>query len=445
MQRQEAVVVESRRLLSRAPLNRFLVLVLLAAFIAAVYSAIVFGLGAIFGARTPNTGLSVVATSVVALTFGRVRRRAQRLANRITFGEHAMPEEVLARFSEEVVASYAPEEVLPRMARAVAEGTGASNAEVWVRVEDTLLFAADWPATARRRRPRVSLGGSSLPTFSGADRVVAVRHHDDLLGAITIAKRHGEQVTPAEEKLLDDVASQAGIVLRNVRLTADLAARLEEFEGTAAELRASRQRIVETQDAERRRIERDIHDGAQQHLVALAVKLRMARTFAERDPARSQDGLKEVRALVASALDNLRDLARGIYPPVLAESGVAAALRAQAKAFGAKAKVTARDFGRLDPALEAALYFCCLEAMQNAAKHGARTIKVQLERKDERLDLNVTDDGPGFDPATAKRGSGLQNMVDRIAAVGGSLTIRSTPGAGTTIAGTVPAGTRERR
>ena len=445
MQREEAASVEPSRLFSRDLLNKVLVVGTLAAFIAVVYAVLVFGIAAVFDARTPNTGLSVLATSVVALTFTRVRRRAQRVANRITYGERAMPDEVLARFSEEVAASYAPEEALPRMARAVAEGTGASSAEVWVRIDDALLFAADWPETVRRRRPRVSLGGSSLPSFSGCDRVVAVRHHEDLLGAITIAKRPGEPVTASEDKLLADIASQAGLVLRNVRLTADLAARLEEIEGTAAELRASRQRIVETQDAERRRMERDIHDGAQQHLVALAVKLRMARTYTERDPSRAGPALADVRELIEGALANLRNLSQGIYPPVLAERGVVAALRAQAKPAGMKTTVSSRGVERLDPAIEAAIYFCCLEAVQNAAKHGARNTSVKLELAGRQLRFTVTDDGPGFDPATAVRGSGLHNMEDRIAAVGGRFEIRSSPGAGSMITGSVPAGPKERR
>ncbi len=443
MQREEAVSTKAARGLSgRDAANRVLVFVLLAGFLSAVYAAVVFGLAAVFDARTPNTGLSVLATSIAALTFARVRRRAQRLANRVTFGERATPEDVLARFTEQVTTSYAPDEALPRMARVVAEGTGAARAEVWVRVEDALLQAAEWPPGERRPRSRVPLGGSSLPGFSGADRVVAVRHHDEVLGAITIAKRAAEHVTASEEKLLADLASQAGLVLRNVRLTADLAARLEDIENTAAELRASRQRIVETQDAERRRLERDIHDGAQQHLVALAVKLRMARTAADRGPAKSTPMLGDVRALIGQALDNLRDLARGIYPPILVERGVAPALRAQAKRAGLKTTVSSRGVGCFDPATEAAVYFSCLEAVQNAAKHGATRVAIALQHAGTELTFSVTDDGPGFDADRVVRGSGRQNMDDRVAAAGGRLFIRSTPGSGTMIAGSVPA--RER-
>jgi signal transduction histidine kinase len=438
MQREGAVSLERTRPGGRELLNRVLVFGALAAFIAAVYSAIALGLAAAFNAETPNAALSVLATSVVAITFGRFRRRAQRFANRITYGERAMPEEVLARFSEEVATSYVPGEALPRIARAVADGTGATRAEVWVRVDDGMLFAAGWPPAESRRRARVPLGGSSLPAFSGADRVAAVRHQDELLGAVTIAKRAGEHVTSSEEKLLDDLATQAGPVLRNVRLTADLAARLEEIEGTAAELRASRQRIVAAQDAERRRLERDIHDGAQQHLVALAVKLRMARTFAERDPERAAPALADVQSLIGGALETLRDLSRGIYPPALTEKGVAAALRAQGRVGGTRVSVACEGVARLDATLEAAIYFCCLEAIQNAAKHGAAKCSVRIERANGTVAFSVTDDGPGFDPRTAQRGSGLQNMADRIAAAGGRFAIESTPGAGTTIKGALP-------
>ena len=443
MQREQAVPAgKARNQSARDLVNRIVVFLLLAGFLGAVYAVVVFGVAAVFDARTPNTALSVLATSVAALAFGRARRLAQRLANRITFGERAMPEEVLARFTEQVATSYAPDEALPRMARVVAEGTGAARAEVWVRVEEALLAAAAWPPTDRGPRARVPLGGASLPAFSGADLVVAVRHHDELLGAITIAKRSGELVTASEEKLLADLASQAGLVLRNVRLTADLAARLEEIENTAAELRASRQRIVETQDAERRRLERDIHDGAQQHLVALAVKLRMARTVAERDPANKGPMLADVRTLIGQALDNLRDLARGIYPPVLTERGVVPALRAQSKRTGLNMTVSARGVGRFDPATEAAVYFCCLEAVQNAAKHGATSVAIALQHAGTELTFSVTDDGPGFDAGRVTPGSGLQNMADRAATAGGRLIIRSTPGTGTMIAGSVPA--RER-
>jgi signal transduction histidine kinase len=406
-------------------------------FIGAIYAAVVVGLGALLDAQPPNTALSVLAMTIVALTFGGARRRAQRLAARFLHGERATPYEVLAGLSERAAQSYAPEEVLPRMAELVAAGTGAVRVDVWLRVERELLLGASWPTVSLPRR-RLRLPAEGLPSFPGADRAVAVRDRDELLGAIALAKRPGEHPTPTEERLLDDVASQAGLVLRNVRLTAELSARLEELQATTAELRASRRRIVETQDSERRRLERDIHDGAQQHLVALAVKLRMTRTSLEKDPARTRTMIGELRSLTDAALENLRDLTRGIYPPVLAEEGLLAALKAHAKRAAMQISVSG-NIGRFDPATETAVYFCCLEAIQNAAKHaGSGRVRIRLERDGEEIAFTVSDEGAGFDPATAKRGSGLQNMEDRLSVAGGRLEITSSPGEGTVVTGWVP-------
>src|SRR5439155_1944710 len=223
-------------------------------------------------------------------------------------------------------------------------------ASVWIRSDGQLVPSATWPAEAQPMPPEQ------------ADRVAAVRHQGEELGELGVQKRPGEPVTPVEEKLLTDLAAQAGQVLRNVRLTADLQARLEQISQQAAELRESRQRIVAAQDAERRRLERNIHDGAQQHLVALAVKLRLAATLAKRDPEKARRSIMELKAQTAEALQTLRDLAQGIYPPGLHERGLLDALSAHAE-------VTADGVTRYDPDVEAAVYFCCLEALQNAAKH----------------------------------------------------------------------------
>lgn len=419
---------------------RVAVVASLVVFIGAVYAVVVVGLGSLLETDTPNSALSAVAMTIVALTFGGARQRANRLAARLLHGQRATPYEVLAGLSERAAQSYAPEEVLPRMAELVAAGTGAVRVEVWLRVDRELLLGASWPQAPAARRGRLRLPVVGLPSFPGADRAVAVIDRDDLLGAIAVAKRAGEQPTETEERLLADVASQAGLALRNVRLTAELSARLDELQATTSELRASRRRIVEAQDSERRRLERDIHDGAQQHLVALAVKLRMARTFAERDPKRTRTMIGEVRTLTDAALENLRDLTRGIYPQVLAAEGVQAALRSNVGRAAVPISVSGRGVRRFDPAAEIAIYFCCLEAIQNAAKHAeARSVRVRLERLGSEIVFTVVDDGAGFDPSKAQRGSGLQNMEDRLAVVGGRLEVTSSPGAGTTVIGRVPA------
>jgi signal transduction histidine kinase len=237
----------------------------------------------------------------------------------------------------------------------------------------------------------------------------------------------GEGVASATDKLLQDVASQAGLVLRNVRLI--------------EELRASRQRLVAAQDEERRRLERDIHDGAQQQLVALAVRLRLAETMTERDPAKARELLGGIRGAAQEALDDLRDLARGIYPPLLADKGLPAAIEAQARKSVVPVVVDTDGVGRYPQEAEAAAYFCILEALQNAAKYaGASRVLVGLRAEDGVLRFTVEDDGPGFDPQATPRGSGLQNMTDRVEALGGSLQVRSAPGEGTTVIGLIPTG-----
>jgi signal transduction histidine kinase len=228
------------------------------------------------------------------------------------------------------------------------------------------------------------------------------------------------------------MASQAGLVLRNAQLTAELQGRIQQ-------LRESRQRIVTAQDAERRRLERNIHDGAQQHLVALSMKLRLAQDLAATDPAKAQELLKELQADTGEALQTLRDLARGIYPPVLADKGLVQALEAHARRCPVEVTIRGGGVGRHGGDVEAAVYFCCLEAIQNAIKHsGIGPIDVALDRSGGNLEFRVRDPGPGFDPAVAADGAGLQNMHDRVAALGGTLEIATAPGSGTSVVGRIP-------
>jgi signal transduction histidine kinase len=271
-----------------------------------------------------------------------------------------------------------------------------------------------------------------LPAFPDASKVAAVRHRDELLGVLTVRKPPNDPLTVAEDKLVNDLAAQAGLVLRNVRLTEELRANLEQ-------LRASRQRLVTAQDGERRRIERNIHDGAQQQLVALAVQAKMAESLAGTDPARERELLRGMQQGLHDALADLRDLARGIYPPLLADQGLVAALEAQARRSTVPVEVEAEGIGRYAQEAEGAVYFCVLEALQNVAKYAAASrVTVRFEESADELHFTVDDDGRGFDPAATGYGSGLQGMADRMAAVGGELIVRSKPGAGTTIVGTLP-------
>jgi signal transduction histidine kinase len=271
-----------------------------------------------------------------------------------------------------------------------------------------------------------------LPDIADASKIAAVRHRDELLGALTVTKPTNDPLTLAEGKLVDDLAAQAGLVLRNVRLTEELRANLEE-------LRASRQRLVTAQDGERRRIERNIHDGAQQQLVALAVQARMAENLAGTDPDHERELLHQVQQGIQSALEDLRDLARGIYPPLLADQGLGAALVAQARRSPVQVTVEAEGVGRYPQEAEAAVYFCVLEALQNVAKYAdASRATVRLRATVDELRFEIQDDGRGFDPAATGYGTGVQGMADRLAALGGELRMLSEPGSGTIVIGTLP-------
>jgi signal transduction histidine kinase len=405
----------------------------LAAFITAVYLSVVVGIGALIGRG--SSFLTMIAAVLVAVSFQPVRDRVRRLANRLVYGNRATPYEVLSDFSGSMSGAYAEEDLLPRMARVVAEGTGAELAQVWLRLGDELRVGASWPPTPEVHRLRLTDG--ELPSIEGMHAAYPVRYEGDLLGALAVAKPRGEPLTPTEASLVADLASQAGLVMRNVRLTEELRARLED-------LRASRQRLVSAQDEERRRLERNLHDGAQQQLVALQVKLNLLGQFARKDPDRTEELARQLVSETASALDDLRDLARGIYPPLLANRGLVAALEAQARKAPMPVEIEAGSVGRYSQEAEAAVYFCTLEALQNVAKYAnsSRAV-VRLRGRDGLLSFEVQDDGTGFDAASTRPGAGLTNMRDRLEALGGRLEIRAVTGTGTTVVGSVPARLRE--
>jgi len=377
----------------------------------------------------------------VALLFQPVRQRAQRIANRLVYGERASPYQVLADLAEDMGGQLDAGLVLDRMAAVLAGATGAVQVGVWICVGGELRPQVIWPRTVDGGGPAgpVPLAAPAdgrdtgeLPDLGPVSRAVAVRHSGELLGALTIVKPPSEPVSAAEDKLLAQLASQAGLVLRNARLTAELQATIDD-------LRASRRRLVQAQDAERQRIERNLHDGAQQQLIALRIQLGLLDAVAD-DPAGVREAAGQLRTGLAAALEDLRALARGIYPPLLADQGLGAAIAAQARRAALPVTVSADGVGRYPRETEAAVYFCVLEALQNTAKYaGATTASVVLADGGGQLEFTVTDDGAGFDVAVATHGTGLQGMTDRLAAVGGTLHIDSAPGQGTSVTGRLPA------
>jgi signal transduction histidine kinase len=394
---------------------------LLAAAITVIYVAIVVVVGAFVGA---TEGLSLIATAIVAIAFQPMRDKVARVANRLVYGKRATPYEVLSDFSERLGA-LASEDIFARMARLLADGTGALEVVVWLRVGGELRPAAISPEEAPMPPPLALLGGGRLPEFPNVTAVAAVRH-PDVLGALTILKPPKEPITPAEQRLVDDLAAQAGLIFRNFQLIEDL--------------RSSRQRLVTAQDEERRRLERNLHDGAQQQLVALSVRLKLARNLAQTDVGKADEVMEKLEGDVQQALADLRDLAHGIYPPVLADRGLVEALRSQIARSPIDVRLEPGDIGRYAQEIEAAVYFCVLEALQNVSKY-AQASDVVVRLREDRGDLAfaVEDDGKGFDARTTRRGAGLQNMEDRLSALGGSLEVRSRPGEGTVVEGWIPA------
>jgi signal transduction histidine kinase len=391
---------------------------IVAAAVLAVAPLLLFGLGG-----SVETMPVIVLAVLLAVGFGLVRSRARRLADRIVYGKRATPYEVLTTFSGHVGETYSIDDVLPRMARVLASGTGATSTGVWLRVDGELRREAAWPSDEHGvSRP---MRGDTLPPFE-TEAVFEVRDQGELLGALTVEMPASDPMEPTKEKLVRDLASQAGLVLRNAHLIEDL--------------RASRQRLVAAQDEERRRIERNIHDGAQQQLVALAVQLRLAEQLAGKDPEKERRLLVSLQAAAGDALEDLRDLARGIYPPLLADKGLVAALESQARKAPLPVNVEPEGIGRYAQEVESTVYFCCLEALNNVAKYAdADRVDLRLSHADGILRFEVRDDGRGFDADTAAHGTGLQGMADRLDAIGGTLDVRSQPGHGTTVTGQIPA------
>jgi signal transduction histidine kinase len=236
-------------------------------------------------------------------------------------------------------------------------------------------------------------------------------------------------------------AQRAELAVHNAQLDSALQESLDGLRRQAAELRASRARIVAAADSERRRIERNLHDGAQQRLTALAIKLRLVSELAGQDGALATN-LEELSGEVKDAARELRDLAHGIYPPLLAERGLPAALAAAASRSTLPTTVDAAPLGRYPAEIEATVYFCCLEAIQNACKHAGEEATLALHLREEAgmLTFEVVDDGKGFDAQARGLGAGFLNMADRLGALGGSLQVESAPQRGTTVSGTIPAG-----
>ncbi|CAN5588353.1 hypothetical protein BH23ACT3_BH23ACT3_15730 [soil metagenome] len=435
----------------------------LVGLVVGIYLVVVIGLGRVPGeAERPILVSSMVAAALSALLAVWARDRLEELANERIYGEQKSPDEALRTFAGRMTRAVPMDELLLQLAESLKKSMHLAAAEVWTGTGGTLDRVVSVP---HREERRVTLKDEELLVMARAHvqgnawlqvwahslladreegrlvRVAAMAHGSELLGLL-VAERTADSVafTDEESRVLTELARQVGMALHNVSLDTALQASLAELQHRNAELQASRLRIVTAADESRRQIERNLHDGAQQHLVALAVKVGLVKQLLSAEPETAGTLLDQLRGDVQATLTELRELAHGIYPPLLRDRGLPEALRTAAYRAVLPTEVVSLDVGRYASEVEAAVYFCCLEALQNAGKYGGDGAEVTITVSEiaDELRFEVADDGAGFDPAVVAMGRGFENMRDRLGAIGGDLDLSSTPGSGSLVAGRIP-------
>jgi signal transduction histidine kinase len=421
---------------------------------------------AAFG-RKPNGSerslllLSMLAAGGAAIAYQPARSWLTERANRLVYGERFSPDEALRTWGSRLTRAIPLDELLLQLVETLRKSMQLRSGQIWTGANGRYEVAAMVPhrqvgafMVGDKEQAVVSRAGVSggtwldiwlpglvTPAASASTRVAPIAHAGALLGMIVCERApDSSPFTEEDDRVLTELARQVALALHNVQLDTALQASLDELRQTNDELRASRSRIVAAGDSERRKLERNLHDGAQQHLVALAVKLRLAKDAVVDDPADAEAMIDEIRGDLQGAIAELRALAHGIFPPLLISGGLAEALPAAA---GRAALPTSTDIsiGRHDQEVEAAVYFCCMEALQNAGKHAGAdaTAVVRVWEDDAAVHWEVADDGAGFDLASsAGAGHGFVNIRDRMGAFGGTMEVVTAFGAGTTIRGHVP-------
>jgi signal transduction histidine kinase len=447
--------------------------------IAVAYVATATGLGILASLNLPDwAGMLLVAAA--ALAFQPVQRRLERLADRWVFGRRLDGYQVITRFGTLLESSPGPADLLPRLAAAIREGLALR----WVRVrlDRDLAGSGGLPGLGGRAGPRdvngpadligsadligtadligsadligradligpadqvgpVAAAGIGLADAADPAHVIPLVQAGLVLGRIECGPRHDGPLLDEDRRLLAHLAAQAATAVSNVRLNAELGDRLAVIERQAAELTASRARLVKSTDDERRRIQRDLHDGPQQDLVVLSANLALARERLRRADPRADGTLAGVQADLGGLLARLREFAHAIHPPVLADQGLLEAIGAQASRLPLEVVVEADPElrgVRYPEQIETAAWYVVAEAMTNAVKHAAAArLCIRLTQQAGLLAVEVSDDGCGFAPG-APRGLGLTGLADRMAIVHGTLCVDSGPGQGTRLRAEIP-------
>jgi signal transduction histidine kinase len=368
---------------------------------------------------TPSPALSVLAAAMVAFAAAPTRRFVRRLVHRIVYGGPASPVELVRQLSMRVARGRDPVELLGEVAGLIQTGTGADSVVIWLRLNRGWVAAAGSPGPL----PAGSDGPGVSSASAEPDRLVPIRHDGDELGAMAI--EGASPLTPHAERLISDLAQHAAEIMRTLYLRESLRRELDTARDRRRELVAARRNLVEVQDAERRRLERDIHDSCQQQATLIAGRVGLAGALATTDPASARAELQRAAtdvARLASRLDRLT----GAGPADLVTQGLAAALAVEFVGLPVAIAVQdARDRG-YPTELDATLYFCAMEAVQNAVKHGdPQAIHIGLSDMDGRVTLTVRDDGSGLPPAVDGAGTGLRNLRERLEPWSGSVAVRS--------------------
>ncbi|WP_146241203.1 GAF domain-containing sensor histidine kinase [Actinokineospora spheciospongiae] len=383
-------------------------------FIALWYVGAVAGLSLTASAYLPG-GLVVLVAVAATVAAEPVRARLTRIAAARVYGHRPSGQELLVRFGATLEQVFHPSALAAELARTVAEAFDLRWARVTLETPNRAVDMAGVPGKAEE------------PALA-----VTLCHRHTVVGSIECGPKVEGALTPSERALVQTLARQTALAVHNLGLAAQLSAHVARVEEQAGELEASRARIVQAQNAERRRVQGQLHDGVQQDLVAMVTRLRLARNQLRRDPDRVDAMLDEVQEDVYRVIAEVRELAHGIHPPELTDQGLAAAVRSRARRAPIPVTVHAGPEvtgSRFVPDVEEAAYFLISEALTNVLKHAEATrATIRLSGCADLLDIEVTDDGVGFSGEVR-----LTGLRDRVDAVGGALVATSAPGAGATV------------
>jgi len=388
------------------------------AVIAVAYVVVAAAFGIAVGQRVPLT-LAVLLAIVATLFFQPARRRLERIADRLVFGQRLTGYELISRLGVRLQSNVVAEDVAGSVAAAVLTGLGAS----WARV-----------MLDRPERTPIATAGADPGNPGAAALSAPLVHGDRVVGVIECGPKTEGRYNAADQELLNTLGRQAALAIRNSQLAGELSQSVDE-------LAASRARLVQAEELARRRLERDLHDGVQQELVGVLARLGLARNQLRRDRDLAETTLREAQIDAQRALEGLQELARGIHPAILTDRGLVEAVEERATRMPVPVEVHAnglRGGARFPLEMEGAAYFFVSEGLANIVKYASATRAfVRFHTEPGQLVVVVQDDGRGFDPAIVKK-SGLRGLEDRISALGGRVEVVSQPGQGTELRAFLP-------